>query len=62
MIVYKPVRFSGTEEERRKNYATHLFFTFDEEIRCGACDCRPTHVAADYPCGVEPPRTAVEVN
>jgi hypothetical protein len=56
-----PVRFTGTEEERAANRATHNFFRTgghdDYELRCGHCDAKPWHAAAEYPCGTEPPRT-----
>jgi hypothetical protein len=64
MSVSVPVEFSGSEEERKANYATHAFVTYtwgedDAETRCMNCDARPSHVAADYPCGTEPPRKVV---
>ena len=55
-----PVPFAGTEEERRANRETHAFFEFMGEIRCGSCDARPSHTAASYPCGTEPPRMEIE--
>jgi hypothetical protein len=54
MQVNVPVPFPGTAEERAANRATHFFGGIDG--RCFDCDSRPTHVAADYPCCVEPPR------
>lgn len=65
MRINRPVAFPGTDEERLANNATHNFITnwYGEdscETRCGDCDCRPSHVAADYPCGTEPPREVIE--
>lgn len=63
--INRPVAFEGTEEEREANFATHLFFySMDPneagDTRCGNCDCRPSHVAASYPCGTTVPREVVE--
>lgn len=54
---HSPVPFQGTDEERAVNRATHNFF-YDHEGNgeCMGCACKPWHVAASYPCGVEPPR------
>lgn len=65
-VVNRPVRFQGSEQERERNLASHHFVTYqwsedDVETRCADCDCRPSHVAATYPCGTEPPREEVEV-
>jgi len=49
-----PVPFPGTEVEKIINYRTHYFG--GEDGRCFDCDSKPWHVAADYPCGEEPPR------
>lgn len=62
--VNRPVAFAGSEEEKQANRTTHHFVTYqwgedDFETRCLVCDARPSHVAADYPCGVEPPRETV---
>lgn len=62
-----PVPFKGTSEEAAKNFGTHKFVneggtsgvTSIADIRCINCDCRPSYVAAQYPCGVEPPRKLV---
>lgn len=58
MIVNAPLPFQGTEEERWANRATHHFSYYDHEepAECIDCCARTYHVAADYPCGVEPPR------
>jgi len=50
------MRWPGSDEERRANRATHQF-TGGHDSRCWMCDCRPGHLAADWPCGVEPPRS-----
>jgi hypothetical protein len=52
-----PVPFPGTAEEAAANYRTHFFGGIDG--RCYDCDSRPSHVAADYPCGTNPPRMLV---
>lgn len=58
--INRPVRFAGDDEQRRLNRGTHAFVFFgdpdDADINCLACDCKPWHAAADYPCGEEPPR------
>ena len=59
-----PAPFTGSQAEREANYDTHHFHTYqyaedDFETRCASCDCRPTHVAASYPCGTAPPRLEV---
>jgi len=61
-IASVPVPFDGTDEERAANRETHFFISFDpdEGQRCSGCDCRPSHVAADYPCGENPPRATVK--
>lgn len=53
-----PIKFQGSEEERLVNRLTHNFVSFDPEepMECMDCCARTYHVAADYPCGVEPPR------
>jgi len=52
--VNAPAPFTGTEEERQANYASHYF---DWEFqRCMDCDCRPWGEVANYPCGAEVPR------
>jgi hypothetical protein len=58
MIVNRPVAFPGTEEEKAANFRTHHFIGIDR--RCMDCDCKTWHVAADYPCGTEPPREVAE--
>jgi hypothetical protein len=59
--VNRPVEFPGTDEERRANRATHHFASYDHEEppECMDCMARTYHVAADYPCGTEPPRETV---
>lgn len=58
MFVDRPVPFSGSDEERRANRATHYF---GYEDRCYNCDCRPWGEVVNYPCGQEPPREVVEI-
>lgn len=45
----------------RANARTHRFITSIDptEERCMDCDCRPTHTAAEYPCGTKVPRQVV---
>lgn len=58
-----PVPFDGTSEQAEANYRTHNFQSwYDEDYgdtRCMACDCKPWHKAADYPCGTEPERMLI---
>lgn len=63
MVIDRPVRFSGSEEQRRANYDSHYWIVEDPEepLRCADCDSKAWHAAASYPCGVEPPREVVEV-
>lgn len=57
-----PVPFPGTPEEARANRESHRFsYDPDGDSRCYLCDSRPSHVAADYPCGADVPRMDVEV-
>lgn len=53
-----PVRFEGTKEEVVANFKSHNFTWGDDEFdaHCSECDCKPSHAAAHYPCGSEPPR------
>lgn len=61
-LVNRPVPFSGTQAERNANVKTHNWRQFGEsEVECVDCAARPWHVAATYPCGVEPPREMTEV-
>jgi hypothetical protein len=57
--VDRPVQFSGSEEERAANLASHSFTWSDPDTRCTFCDCKPWHQAASYPCGDEPPREVI---
>ena len=61
MIVNSPVPFNGTKKKKKKNFRTHQWSTFDGiDYNCAACDCKPWHAAASYPCGEEPPRQNTE--
>ena len=60
ITVNRPVAFPGTREERLANQRTHDW-NWADEVRCWRCDCKAWHVAADYPCGVEPPRETVQI-
>jgi len=55
VIIDAPVPFPGTAEQAIANAYTHVFDD-DPDTRCMNCDCRPSHVAASYPFGEEPPR------
>lgn len=63
-LLDRPIRFEGTPEQREANYRTHLWLSYgdpeDAEIYCD-CGSKPWHAAAEYPCGVEPPRETVLV-
>ena len=61
ITVNRPVAFPGTPEERLENQRTHDWNWADDEVRCWRCDSKAWHVAADYPCGVEPPRETVRI-
>ena len=54
-----PVPFTGTQEQADRNFRTHNFSNFGDEPACLNCDCKPWHIAADYPCGAEIPRTFI---
>ena len=55
-----PLPFQGTEEEARANRATHQWANESPiSVVCMKCDAKDWHVAADYPCGTEPPRTTI---
>lgn len=51
----KPMPFPGTPEQAQANRDSHQFYGY-EEVRCDRCDCRPSHVAASWPCGADVPR------
>lgn len=63
LVINRPVAFAGTDAERLANRATHHFVVYDPEEppECLDCCAKSWHVAADYPCGEEPPRETVEV-
>ncbi len=56
LVPSRPQPFDGTEGQRQSNRATHDFRAFEGQWLCERCEAKPWHVAADYPCGVEPPR------
>lgn len=58
-MINRPVAFPGTPDEARANRLTHIFDYSDADTRCLDCDCRPSHVAASYPCGARVPREVV---
>lgn len=55
----RPVDFSGTPDEAQANRRTHDWRVCDDEVRCARCDSKSWHVAANYPCGDEPPRELI---
>lgn len=59
VTVDRPVPFQGTAAEARANINSHNWGGIDG--RCWWCDSRPSHQAAKYPCGVNPPREVVEI-
>lgn len=54
--INRPVPFTGTHLESVKNWNTHQFRDEFGDSRCLACDCKPWHTTASYPCGIIPPR------
>ena len=57
----RPLPFQGTPEEAAANFDTHRFIWSGPpedagDVRCDACDCRPSHQSAKYPCGADVPR------
>lgn len=61
MTVDRPISFQGTPDERLANYNSHSWTYYDHEepAECNSCCAKAYHVAADYPCGVEPPREII---
>lgn len=55
-----PVPFPGSDAEADRNYDTHLWAYDADQIFCDRCLAKPWHVAANYPCGEEPPRMETE--
>ena len=54
-----PVPNRADDQRIRRNRNTHQWMTLDnEDWSCLVCDCKDWHVAAEYPCGQEPPRTS----
>lgn len=62
MIVSRPVKFSGSDAQKRENFLSHHFVNWDDEYRCSNCDCKPWHAAAEYPCCSDVPREVVEIS
>lgn len=59
----RPIPFDGPPEQRAINRASHAWIrpAPDETPECMDCMAKSWHAAADYPCGVEPPREQVEL-
>lgn len=55
----RPRDFDGTLEEIRENRETHRWAAYDDEVVCARCDASNWSVAADYPCGIDPPREII---
>lgn len=56
-----PKPFDGTDDEKKANYETHEWMPYEVPVVmvCRKCDAKDWHVAATYPCGVEPERMIV---
>ena len=53
----QPIR--ADDDQIRRNRLTHQWFTLDgQDYRCIACDANAYGRTAEYPCGLEPPRTS----
>jgi len=53
----EPIR--ADDQQIRRNRLTHQWFTLDgQDYRCIACDANAYGRTAEYPCGLEPPRTS----
>lgn len=59
--INQPVPFRGTREEAEANYQSHKWWHDPEswDMMCDHCGSKGWHKAAEYPCGVEPPREDV---
>lgn len=56
-VVNIPKPFDGDVTEKMANHNSHNFLWDDEgDTRCMNCDARPSHEAANYPCGAVPER------
>lgn len=60
MLFDMPARFKGTKEEASANYASHSWSAYGSDVFCIRCDCRPSGVFADYPCGSDIPYVPVD--
>lgn len=56
-----PKPFEGTDEEVKENRSTHHWVMDGLTPVCMNCDAKEWHIAADYPCGTEPPRITIWV-
>ena len=58
--INRPIRFEGTDQQKRQNFNTHRWDGWGDSVRiCDKCGSKEWHAAAEYPCGVEPPREIV---
>ncbi len=51
-----PIRFDGSTEQREANIHSHFWVDDGDAGVCDTCSCKPFHVAAAWPCGVDVPR------
>jgi hypothetical protein len=56
-----PIPFEGTPEQAKANFASHSWGNVYDDYRCNDCDSKPSHEAALYLCGQEPPRADMEI-
>jgi len=55
----QPVPIRADDQQIRRNLLTHQWFTLDgDDYRCLVCDANAYGRTAEYPCGLEPPRTS----
>ncbi len=59
LVPSRPQPFIGDEEERLANHQSHRWGSYDGQIQCAYCDVKMWHEAANYRCGVEPPRIPI---
>ena len=53
-----PVPIRADDNQIRRNRLTHQWFTLDgQDYRCIACDANAYGRTAEYPCGLQPPRS-----
>lgn len=50
-----PKPYPGSADQIERNQRTHDWAYAEDGILCNACDARPGHEAAKYPCGTPVP-------